>query len=318
MTFVFSVARKYAHPVINRAMSTSSKSFECIGVAGLGLMGHGICQLAASVQDSTVIAYESDNRFLEKGKSRIEGSVAKMVKRGKMSKEDADKTLGSIVYTTNISDLSNVDLLVEAVIEDIDLKKELYNNLGRVCNPDAVFASNTSSLSVTEMAEVSGRPKSFVGLHFFNPVQMMKLVEVVRTHHTDPEIFDRALRWARDIGKETVECGDTPGFIVNRLLVPSLLQAMLMIDRADASIRDIDLSLQLGAGHPMGPLHLADYIGLDTCYFIVKGWTKNFPDEPAFIIPKCLEEKVNAGELGRKSGRGFYTWDGDKRGNPIE
>lgn len=146
----------------------------------------------------------------------------------------------------------------------------------------------------------------------------MKLVEVIHTKDTSPQVYEKAYNWVSDIGKVPVRCGDTPGFIVNRLLVPSLMQAMLMVDRADASVKDIDVSMQLGAGHPMGPLHLADYIGLDTCLYIVQGWVSKYPNEPAFIIPKCLENMVAAGNLGRKTGQGFYKWDGDKRGEPVE
>jgi 3-hydroxyacyl-CoA dehydrogenase len=238
-------------------------------------MGHGICQVtAASKLHSSVIAYEAEQKFLDKGKERIETSVSKLVSRGKLDQSDGDKILSSITYSTNVQDLSDSDFVVEAVIENMDLKKDLYSNLGRICKPETIFASNTSSLSITDMAELSGRPERFVGVHFFNPVQMMKLVEVIKTKYTDPDVFEKAYQWAMDIGKVPVTCGDTPGFIVNRLLVPSLMQAMLMVDRGDASVKDIDLSLQLGAGHPMGPLHLADYIGLDTCYFIVKGWTE--------------------------------------------
>lgn len=297
----------------------SSSSFNSVAVAGLGLMGHGICQVAASSGlHSSVIAFESEQQFLDKGKARIEGSVSKLVKRGKLDNDDADHILASIHYTTDPSDLKETDFIVEAVIENMDLKKDLYSNLGSICKPSTIFASNTSSLSITEMAYLSGRPDKFVGVHFFNPVQIMKLVEVIRTEHTDPHVFDQAFNWVKDIGKVAVSCGDTPGFIVNRLLVPSLMQAMLMVDRGDATVNDIDLSLKLGAGHPMGPLHLADYIGLDTCYFIVKGWTDKYPNEPAFVIPNCLKEKVDAGNLGRKSGKGFYNWDGDTRGDPVE
>jgi len=297
----------------------SSSSFDSIGVVGLGLMGHGICQVAAaSEKHERVIAYETEQQFLDKGQSRIEGSMAKLLAKGKISTDDADRILGSITYTTDSNDLAGVDFLVEAVIENIDLKKELYQNLGTVCKPETIFASNTSSLSITEMAELSGRPENFVGVHFFNPVQIMKLVEVIRTEHTNSDVFDKAFAWAQDIGKVAVKCGDTPGFIVNRLLVPSLMQAMLMVDRGDASIKDIDLALQLGAGHPMGPLHLADCIGLDTCYFIVNGWTEKFPEEPAFVLPACLKEKIDQGDLGTKTGKGFYEWEGDKRGDAIE
>jgi len=302
--------------------STASPSFDKIGVIGLGLMGHGICQVAAVAAaskgvHSKVVAFEKEQRFLDSGKERIEKSIKKLVEKERMTIDLADKTLGMIEYTTDMGALADSDYIVEAVIENMDLKRDLYTNLGQLCQPDTIFASNTSSLSITEMAMFSGRPEKFVGVHFFNPVQLMKLVEVIRTEHTDPVVFDKAYQWAEDIGKVAVSCGDTPGFIVNRLLVPSLMQAMAMVDRQDASVRDIDLSMQLGAGHPMGPLHLADYIGLDTCLFIVEGWVEKFPDEPSFIIPDVLREKVQAGNLGRKSGQGFYKWDGDKRGDPV-
>uniref|UniRef100_A0A7S3Q4R6 3-hydroxyacyl-CoA dehydrogenase n=2 Tax=Chaetoceros debilis TaxID=122233 RepID=A0A7S3Q4R6_9STRA len=297
---------------------TRQKSFDSVAVAGLGLMGHGICQVAASSGlHSSVIAFEAQQQFLDKGKYRIEASVSKMVDKGKLEGEEADRILSSIIYTTDPSDLANSDFVVEAIIENMDLKKEFYSSIGNVCKPETIFASNTSSLSITEMAELSGRPDKFVGVHFFNPVQLMKLVEVIRTEHTDAAIFDQAFQWAEDIGKVAVKCGDTPGFIVNRLLVPSLMQAMLMVDRNEASIKDIDLSLKLGAGHPMGPLHLADYIGLDTCYYIVKGWTEKYPKEPAFVVPEILEEMVQRGDLGRKTGKGFYNWSGEKRGDPV-
>jgi 3-hydroxyacyl-CoA dehydrogenase len=265
-----------------------------------------------------VVAFEPEQEYLNRGKQRIEGSIAKLVKREKITQQDADVIQGKIVYTTDMSQLADTDFIVEAVIENMDLKRDLYTKLGQLCKPETIFASNTSSLSITEMAAFSGRPQNFVGVHFFNPVQIMKLVEVIRTDQTDPEVFEKAYNWVNDIKKTPVRCGDTPGFIVNRLLVPALMQAMLMVDRSDASIRDIDLSMQLGAGHPMGPLHLADYIGLDTCLYIVQGWVDKYPNEPAFILPDCLKRKVEDGDLGRKSGKGFYRWEGDQRGDPIE
>jgi 3-hydroxyacyl-CoA dehydrogenase len=301
-----------------RSFSASS-SFDKLGVIGLGLMGHGVCQVgAASGIHSEVIAFEPEQQYLDRGKDRIEKSIAKLVSKGKMTQEAADETLGKITFTTDMAQLMDTDFIVEAVIENINLKRDLYSELGQVCKPETIFASNTSSLSISEMAGFSGRPQNFVGVHFFNPVQLMKLVEVIHTDQTDPAVFDKAYQWVQDIGKVPVSCGDTPGFIVNRLLVPALMQAMLMVDRGEASVRDIDVSMQLGAGHPMGPLHLADYIGLDTCCFIVKGWVELFPDEPAFVLPKILQTKVAAGELGRKTGKGFYHWDGDKRGDPVE
>jgi len=265
-------AASFFNASARRFLSVSS-SFDKVGVIGLGLMGHGICQVAASSGvHEQVTAFEPEQKYLDSGKARIEGSVAKLVSKGKISQEDADATLGRIHYTTNMSDLQDADFIVEAVIENMDLKQDLYEKLGAVCKPETIFASNTSSLSISEMAQFSGRPQNFVGVHFFNPVQLMKLVEVIRTDQTDPVVFDKAYTWVKDIGKVAVSCGDTPGFIVNRLLVPSLMQAMAMVDRDDASVKDIDISMQLGAGHPMGPLHLADYIGLDTCLYIVEGW----------------------------------------------
>ena len=154
-----------------------------------------------------------------------------------------------------------------------------------------------------------------VGLHYFNPVQLMRLTEVIKTNHTDPAVFDLALNWSNSLGKTSVACGDTPGFIVNRLLVPSLAQAILLVERGDATVGDVDISMKLGAGHPMGPLALADYVGLDTTLSILEGWVQEFPNEPAFIVPETLRSLVKAGRLGRKSGHGFYKWDGDK---PLE
>jgi len=269
------IIRHFSSSCIALSKGNSSSTFDTVGVAGLGLMGHGICQVAAaSGIHSAVIAYEPEQRFLDSGKARIEASISKLVKKEKITPEKAEETLNCIQYTTNPNDLSNVDFIVEAVIENMDLKRKLYTDLGEVCDPKTIFASNTSSLSITEMAELSDRPEKFVGVHFFNPVQIMKLVEVIRTDHTSPQAYDEVYDWVNQIQKTPVSCGDTPGFIVNRLLVPSLIQAMCMVDRKDASIRDIDLSMQLGAGHPMGPLHLSDYIGLDTCLFIMEGWVE--------------------------------------------
>jgi len=298
--------------------SLASASFDKIGVVGLGLMGHGICQASAMAgKSSQIVAFENEQGFLDSGKSRIEKSLDAMVRKERISIEDADAALGRIIFTTDVNVIKDSDFIVEAVIENMDLKRSLYNQLGDLCKPETIFASNTSSLSITEMAEASGRPNQFVGVHFFNPVQLMKLVEVIRTLYTDTDVYERVFSWVEDIGKVPVSCSDTPGFIVNRLLVPSLMQAMAMVDRSDATVNDIDVSMKLGAGHPMGPLHLADYIGLDTCLFIVQGWVEKYPNESSFFIPRCLEEKVNAGHLGRKSGQGFYKWDGEKCGNPV-
>ena len=238
-------------------------------------MGHGICQVAATCgSHGSIVAYEAENEFLIRGKERIVSSVDRLVSRGKMDRADADEALGKIRYTTNPSDLGTADLIVEAVVEDMNLKRTLYADLDRHCKSDAIFASNTSSLSISEMADVCGRPDRLVGVHFFNPAQIMKLVEVIYTPVTDPEVFDAAFDWVKALGKVPVRCGDNPGFIVNRLLIPNLVQAMLMLDREDATIRDIDTAMKLGAGHPMGPIQLADYVGLDTCLYILSGWTE--------------------------------------------
>jgi len=289
-------------------------------MVGLGLMGHGIAQMAAS-SGYQVVAVETSQDALQRGQERITQSVSKLlskqVSKGKLSEEEAARqeasTLERLTYSTDLNDLDNCDLVVEAIIEDVNIKLPFYESLGKTVKPEAIFASNTSSLSVKEMADASGRADRFVGLHFFNPVQLMKLVEVIRTDDTNPAAFDLSKQWAQSIGKTTVSCSDTPGFIVNRLLVPAMAQGMLMVDRQEASVADIDVSMQLGAGHPMGPLTLADYVGLDTCLSILKGWREKYPDEPAFVVPECLKAKVYEGKLGRKSGEGFYKWDGDKR-----
>jgi 3-hydroxyacyl-CoA dehydrogenase len=306
------------HAQQRRSLSSAS-GFDTVGVVGLGLMGHGICQVAAaSGAHSSVVAYEQEQRFLDSGKDRIMKSIDKLVAREKITQDKADGILNCITFTTDMDALKDTDFVVEAVIENMDLKRDLYTGLGELCKPETIFASNTSSLSITEMSHFSGREDKFIGIHFFNPVQIMKLVEVIRTDQTDPAVFEKGYNWVSDIGKVPVSCGDTPGFIVNRLLVPALMQAMSMVDRKDATVKDIDLSMQLGAGHPMGPIHLADYIGLDTCLFIVEGWVEKYPNEPSFILPDCLKQKVAAGDLGRKTGKGFYHWDGDKRGDPVE
>lgn len=301
------------------AAATTTSGFDKVGVIGLGLMGHGICQVAAGsgIHSKGIVAYEPQQSFLDSGKIRIEQSLAKLVSKGKVTQENADQTMGSITFTTDMSLLSDADMIVEAVIEKMDLKQEIYTSLGAICDEKTIFASNTSGLSITEMAQFSGRTDRFLGVHFFNPVQLMKLVEVINTAETDPAVFDKCYAWVSEIGKVPVSCGDTPGFIVNRLLVPSFIQSMLMVDREDATVKDIDLSMQLGAGHPMGPLTLADYIGLDTILSVMTNWTKDFPDEPAFVLPQCIQDKVSAGHFGRKAGKGFYHWDGDKRGDPL-
>ncbi|MEX1026375.1 MAG: 3-hydroxybutyryl-CoA dehydrogenase [Planctomycetota bacterium] len=291
-----------------------------VGVVGCGLMGHGIVQVAAA-GGFDVVALETKQEFLDKGLQRVEKSVAKFaakaVEKGKATEEEAQAnaaaTLARIQGSTNLADLADCDLVIEAIVEDLDVKKKLFADLGRTCKPETILASNTSSFPIGEMGAASGRAERMVGLHFFNPVQLMRLVEVVRADATDDEVFAAAKAFGEACGKAPVACKDTPGFVVNRLLVPYMSQALLMLERGDATKEDIDTAMQFGCGHPMGPLTLTDYVGLDTTLSILEGWVERYPDEPAFIIPKILQDKVAAGKLGRKTGEGFYKWDGDRK-----
>lgn len=295
-------------------------SIKKVGVVGCGLMGHGIVQVAAQ-GGCEVIALETEQAFLDKGLARIDKSVNKLaqkqVEKGKLSADQAEAfvkdTLGRIEGTTDKANLADCDLVIEAIVENLDVKKTLFAELGGICKPETIFASNTSSFPIKEMAEASGRASRFVGLHFFNPVQLMRLVEVVRTDDTDDDVFAAARAFGEACGKSPVSCKDTPGFVVNRLLVPYMTQALLMLERGDATKEDIDTAMQLGCGHPMGPLTLTDYVGLDTTLFILQGWKQRYPDEPAFEVPAILERLVAEGKLGRKTGEGFYKWDGDKK-----
>jgi len=184
--------------------------------------------------------------------------------------------------------------------------------LSKVAKKDAIVASNTSSLSITEIAEQYKDPSQIIGVHFFNPVQLMQLVEVIRTRHVSEQVFSTSLEFVKQIGKTPISCGDTPGFVVNRLLIPFLTQSLLLLERGDATKEDIDTAMRLGSGHPMGPIQLADYVGLDTTLSIIEGWKQKYPNEPAFVVPEILREKVTQGKLGRKTGEGFYIWKGDK------
>jgi 3-hydroxyacyl-CoA dehydrogenase len=299
-----------------RCFSTSGKT---VGVVGLGLMGHGIAQVSAE-KGYNVVAVELEDRFLEGGMKRISDSVSKLtekaVAKGKLDQAagaaHVEATMGRITATTDRAALASCDVIVEAVIEDLTLKEKLYKEIGSVVDDNCVIASNTSSLPIGKMAGYCGRPKQMCGLHFFNPVQLMQLVEVIKTDETDPAVFARAMDFAKSLKKTPIECIDTPGFVVNRLLVPYICSALALVERGVASPSDVDVGMKLGTGHPMGPVQLADYVGLDTMLNIMKGWTADYPDEPAFFIPRSLEEKVAAGKLGRKTGEGFYKWDGDK------
>jgi 3-hydroxybutyryl-CoA dehydrogenase len=277
-----------------------------VGVVGAGLMGHGIAQVSAGAGHPTVVR-EVSNEALAKGMGMIQKFLKGGVEKGKVTQEAMDKTLANLKGTTELKDLADCDLVIEAVSENLGLKKEIFGTLEQACKPGAIFASNTSSLSITEMSTFAKRPDRFLGLHFFNPVQLMKLVEVVRTIGTSDATVQAASDWCRGVGKTVVTVGDSTGFVVNRLLVPYMLDAVRVFEQGLASRDDIDNAMKLGCGYPMGPLLLGDYVGLDTTYYIAEIMFEEFK-EPRFAAPPLLKRMVLAGRHGRKTGRGFYDW----------
>jgi 3-hydroxybutyryl-CoA dehydrogenase len=279
---------------------------QTVGVVGAGLMGSGIAQVAAQAGHS-VIVREVNPQFVEKGLQSIGKNLERLVAKGTLSSEVRDQTRGRVRGTTNLEDLKACDIVIEAIVEQLPAKKELYTALDKICSRNTIFASNTSSLSITEMAVVTQRPERFVGLHFFNPVPMMKLVEVIRTIATDTSVFDEVVGFAAGLGKTPVRTTDNTGFIVNRLLVPYLLDAVRVLEQGVASIEDIDNSMKLGCGYPMGPLTLLDFVGIDTTYYIANIMFDEFK-EPRFAAPPLLKRMALAGWNGRKAGRGFYDY----------
>jgi len=281
-----------------------------VGILGCGLMGSGIAQVAAQAGYETVVR-EVEQKFLDKGISGIQKSLGKFVEKGKMQQADMDACMGRLKGTTNLEDLADCDIVIEAIIENAELKKETYAALDRIVKKEAIFASNTSSLTITELSMATARPRQFVGLHFFNPVPMMKLVEVVRTILTSDAAFDEAFAFAKSLGKEAVSCRDNSGFIVNRLLVPYILDAIRAYEEGVGSIEDIDKAMQLGCGYPMGPFTLLDFVGLDTTYYITHVMFEEYR-EKRFASPALLRKMVLAGRYGRKTGAGFYDYSGEK------
>ena len=277
-----------------------------VGVAGCGLMGSGIAQVSARAGFSTMVS-EVSREALEKGMGAIRGFLKGGLDKGKVTAQDMEAALARLSGTTRLEDLAACDLVIEATTENIALKQTVFSTLDRACGPATVLASNTSSLSITELATFTQRPDRFLGLHFFNPVPLMKLVEVVRTLATSDETYRLAADWCRAIGKTVVTVGDTPGFVVNRLLVPYMLDAIRVYEQGLASRDDIDAAMRLGCGHPMGPLLLTDYVGLDTTHSIAEIMFGEFR-EPRFAPPPLLKRMVLAGRHGKKSGRGFYDW----------
>ncbi len=277
-----------------------------VGVIGCGLMGSGIAELAAK-KGYTVIVREINDDFLAKGLQRIQDSTAYAVKKEKMTAADREALLARIRGTTRMEDLAPVDLAIEAAIENLELKKAIFQELDRLTRPDVILASNTSSLAVTEMASQTRRPDKVLGLHFFNPVPVMPLLEIVRTFLTSEETYQTARRWGEGLGKTIIVSKDAPGFIVNALLIPYLLDAVRMYENGFATKEDIDTGIKLGLNHPMGPLTLLDFVGLDTTLFIADEMFKETKD-PRFAAPTLLRRMVTAGYLGRKSGKGFYDY----------
>lgn len=277
-----------------------------VGVVGCGLMGAGIVEVCAR-SGYDVVVREVDDDFLKKGLDRVEGSMRRGVERGKLPETEMQAARGRIRGTTKMADLGDADLVIEAVIEKIDLKKEVFRELDRLCPSRTIFASNTSSLSVTEMASVTSRPPQFLGMHFFNPVPVMKLVELIRGLKTSDETMGTGRHFAESVGKTVVVCKDSPGFIVNLLLVPYLLDAVRALELGIATKEDIDTAVQLGLAHPMGPLTLLDYVGIDTTYFIAEAMFEEFKD-PRYAAPPLMKKMVLAGYHGRKAGQGFYNY----------
>ena len=280
-----------------------------VGVLGCGLMGSGIAQVAATAGYETIVR-DVAPEIWSRARANIERSLAKFVEKGTLAPPDREAALKRLAFTTATADLKACDIILEAVSEDIDLKNALWMELDAACGPATIFASNTSSLTIAAMAAVTKRADRFVGLHFFNPVPLMQLVEVVRTVTTSEETFTRAFAFARSLGKEPVAARDTSGFIVNLLLVPYLLDAIRAVERRISSVPDIDKAMQLGCGHPMGPLTLLDFVGLDTTHKIAEIMFDEYR-ESRYAPPPLLRRMVLAGMTGRKSGKGFYDYAQD-------
>lgn len=279
---------------------------ETVGVLGAGLMGAGIAEVAAKAGYRTVVREVSED-LVRKGLSRIEGSLAKAVEKGKLEAGARDAARARISTTTKLEDLAGCDIVIEAIVENLDVKKEAFGALDGLCPPATIFCSNTSSLTITEISAATKRPDRFAGLHFFNPVPVMKLVEVVSTIGTSEETATVVFDFARSLGKEPIRARDNSGFVVNRLLVPYLLDAVRALEEGVGSREDIDQGMVLGCGHPMGPLRLLDFVGLDTTYAIAEIMFDEYR-EKRFAPPPLLKRMVLAGRFGKKSGRGFYEY----------
>jgi 3-hydroxybutyryl-CoA dehydrogenase len=288
-----------------------------VGVLGCGLMGSGIAQVAATAGFETVVKEVSDD-LIARGFGGIEKSLAKFAEKGTITSDQQQEIRGRLSGTTSFKELSDCDIIIEAIIENLDEKRSTYRQLDELCKPETIFASNTSSLSITEMMTSTSpeRQQRFIGMHFFNPVPLMKLVEVVKTILTDDDVYEQAVEFGRKLGKVPVRAGDKTGFIVNRLLVPYMLDSIRALEEGVGSIVDIDNAMKLGCGYPMGPFTLGDFVGLDTTYYIAEIMFNEFR-EKRFAPPPLLKRMVLAGLYGRKSGRGFYDYKDPKNPTPM-
>ena len=286
------------------ARDTENVPIARVGVVGGGLMGSGIAQVATQAGLTTTLR-ELTEPLCERARSTITRSLDKGIEKGKLTTEARDAALARLTTTTRLEDLAGCDIVIEAVVEDLDVKNALWRELNGHCAAHTIFASNTSSLTIAAMAAASGRPDRLVGLHFFNPVPLMRLVEVVRTITTSDATFGRALSFVRQVGKQPVVARDSSGFVVNRLLIPYMLDAIRALENGVGSIADIDAGMQLGAGHPMGPFTLLDFVGLDTVERVAEVMFDEYREQ-RFAPPPLLRRLVRAGHLGRKTGRGFY------------
>lgn len=302
--------------VISRSISLSAAMrapITRLAIVGGGQMGSGIAQVAAAAGQRVTVT-DLSPAILENSRAGITSSLARVAK--KKHKEDVvaatamvEEIVARIRWVASAEEaVAEAELVVEAVLEDLQVKKTLFAAIDAAAPHSAILASNTSSLAIGDIAAATKRPERFVGLHFFNPVPVMKLLEVVRTDSTDQAVFQAAMDWGTSLGKTTVPCKDTPGFIVNRLLVPFLFEAVRMVERGDASPKDVDVAMKLGAGHPMGPFELFDYIGHDTMDLIMQGWSGRYPEETLFTRSPTVQRLVSEGKLGKKTGEGFYKY----------
>ena len=278
-----------------------------VGVLGAGAMGHGIALVSARI-GCDVLLLDVEERFVENGLNLIDKFLTKSVQKGKMTEDEKNAVTRRIKGTTKMQDLADVDFVIEAVLEDIELKKSVFKELDSLCRPDVILASNTSSMSLTEIGAATGRPGKVVGMHFFNPVPIMRLVEVIRGLETDDETVRVTTELAEKMGKVTVEVKkDSPGFIVNRIMIPHMIEAIRIVEEGIASVEDVDKAVKAGLNYPMGPFELMDLTGIDICYFVAEYFYKELNKENKWVSPTLLKNMIRAGKFGNKSGAGWYS-----------